>query len=46
MDDGTEVVAGPGDVSSLPRGHDASVVRDEPAVVVDWYGASTYAMAS
>jgi hypothetical protein len=45
MDDGTELVAGPGDVTSLPSGHDAWVVGDEPAVVVDWYGASNYAKA-
>jgi hypothetical protein len=36
MDDGT----GPGDITSLPSGHDACVVGDEPVVVVDWYGAS------
>jgi quercetin dioxygenase-like cupin family protein len=46
MDDGTELVAGPGDVTSLPSGHDAWVVGDEPAVVVDWYGASNYAKPS
>jgi hypothetical protein len=43
MDDGTEFIAGPGDVTSLPSGHDAWVVGDEPAVVVDWFGASSYA---
>ena len=43
MDDGTEFIAEPGDVTSLPSGHDAWVVGDEPAVVVDWYGASGYA---
>jgi len=43
MDDGTEFVAGPGDVTSLPKGHDAWVVGEEPAIVVDWYGASNYA---
>jgi hypothetical protein len=43
MADGAEFEAGPGDVSSLPQGHDAWVVGDEPAVVVDWYGASNYA---
>ncbi len=43
MDDGTELVAGPGDITSLPSGHDAWVVGDEPVVVVDWYGASNYA---
>jgi len=46
MDDGTELVAGPGDITSLPSGHDAWVVGDEPAVVVDWYGASNYAKGS
>jgi hypothetical protein len=45
MDDGTEIVAEPGDVTSLPSGHDAWVVGDETVVVVDWYGASTYARA-
>ena len=43
MDDGTEIVAGPGDITWLPSGHDAWVVGDEPAVVVDWFGASNYA---
>lgn len=36
-DDG---LGGPGDITSLPSGHDAWVVGDEPVVVVDWYGAS------
>ena len=43
MDDGTELRATAGDITSLPSGHDAWVVGDEPVVVVDWYGASTYA---
>lgn len=43
MDDGTEFIAGPGDVTSLPSGHDAWVVGDEPVVVVDWFGVSRYA---
>jgi hypothetical protein len=43
MDDGAEFVAGPGDVTSLPSGHDAWVIGDEPVVVVDWFGASNYA---
>jgi hypothetical protein len=43
MDDGSEFVAGPGDVTALPSGHDAWVVGDQPAVVVDWFGASIYA---
>jgi len=43
MDDGTEFEAGPGDVTSLPSGHDAWVVGNEPVVTVDWFGASNYA---
>ena len=46
MDDGTEFIAGPGDITSLPKGHDAWVVGNEAAVVVDWYGASNYAKAT
>jgi hypothetical protein len=43
MDDGTEILAGPGEVTSLPSGHDAWVVGDEPVVTVDWFGAGSYA---
>jgi hypothetical protein len=43
MDDGTEFVAERGDVTSLPSGHDAWVLGDEPVVVVDRFGASNYA---
>ena len=43
MDDGTEFVAEPGDITSLPSGHDAWVVGDDQVVVVDWFGASNYA---
>ena len=43
MDDGTEFIAGPGDVTALPSGHDAWVLGDEPVVVVDFYGAGNYA---
>jgi hypothetical protein len=43
MDDGTEFVAGPGDITALPSGHDAWVVGDEPVVTVDWFGAGNYA---
>ena len=46
MDDGTEFIAKAGDITSLPSGHDAWVVGDEPVVVVDWYGASSYAKQS
>jgi hypothetical protein len=41
--DGNQFDAGPGQVTSLPAGHDAWVIGDVPAVVVDWYGASNYA---
>jgi hypothetical protein len=43
IDAGTDFVAGPGDVTSLPGGHDAWVLGDEPVVTVDWFGASNYA---
>ncbi|HEV8341423.1 MAG TPA: cupin domain-containing protein [Candidatus Binatia bacterium] len=43
MEDGAEFELGPGDVSVLPKGHDAWVVGNEPVVLVDWYGASNYA---
>jgi hypothetical protein len=43
MADGSEFDAEPGDVTSLPAGHDAWVVGDEDVVVVDWFGASNYA---
>jgi hypothetical protein len=43
MDDGAELRAKPGDITSLPSGHDAWVVGYQPVVVVDWFGASNYA---
>jgi hypothetical protein len=43
MDDGSELECRPGDVSSLPPGHDAWVVGDEPVVVVDFQGMVDYA---
>ena len=43
MADGAEFEAKPGDITSLPSGHDAWVVGDEPVVVIDWQGASQYA---
>jgi quercetin dioxygenase-like cupin family protein len=43
MADGTEFDARPGQVTSLPSGHDAWVVGDEDVVVIDWFGASNYA---
>jgi len=41
--DGAEFDAMPGQVTSLPAGHDAWVVGDEEVVIVDWWGASNYA---
>jgi hypothetical protein len=43
MADGTEIEAGPGMISRLPSGHDAWVVGDEPAILVDWSGAMNFA---
>lgn len=43
MNDGTELECRPGDVSVLPSGHDAWVVGNEPAVVVDFQGMVEYA---
>lgn len=43
MADGAEFEAHPGDITSLPSGHDAWVVGDEDVVVVDWHGATEYA---
>lgn len=43
MDDGTEFDCKAGDVSLLPSGHDAWVVGDQPAVVVDFQGMIDYA---
>lgn len=45
MDDGAELECKPGDVSLLPSGHDAWVVGDEPAIVVDFQGMVDYARA-
>ena len=45
MDDGTEFDSKPGDVTSLPSGHDAWVVGNEPAVIVDFQGMLNYAKA-
>jgi hypothetical protein len=43
MADSTEFDVGPGGLSSLPAGHDAWVVGNEPAVLVDFFGATDYA---
>lgn len=43
MRDGLEFDCMAGDVSSLPAGHDAWVVGDEPVVVVDFQGVFDHA---
>jgi hypothetical protein len=43
IDDGKEFDCKPGDVSLLPSGHDAWVIGNEPAVVVDFQGMIDYA---
>lgn len=35
MDDGSEAEIGPGDIFSIPAGHDAEVIGDEPFVSID-----------
>jgi hypothetical protein len=46
MDDGTERDVGPGEVSSLPSGHDAWVVGDQAVELVDFQGLAEYAKAA
>ena len=41
--DGTEAEAGPGDVVSIPPGHDAEIVGDETCVFIDFSGFEDYA---
>jgi hypothetical protein len=43
MDDGQEIECKPGSLSLLPSGHDAWVVGNEPAVVIDFQGMVDYA---
>ena len=43
MDDGQEINFGPGDAMSIPPGHDAWIVGNEPCVVIDIGGAGNYA---
>jgi hypothetical protein len=43
MDDGSEQEFGPGDVLSVPPGHDAWVVGNDPLVAIDITGMGQYA---
>jgi hypothetical protein len=44
MDDGSEMEYGPGDFGVIPPGHDAWVVGNEPAIVIDFTGLTHYAV--
>lgn len=44
-EDGTTLDAPAGSVYRIAPGHDGSVVGDQPAVVVEFQGAATYAKA-
>ena len=44
MDDGTELVIGPGEACDIPPGHDAWTVGDEACVLVDFGGLQGYAV--
>jgi hypothetical protein len=39
MDDGTDMIAEPGDITSLPSGHGAWMVGDEPVLARELAGA-------
>jgi quercetin dioxygenase-like cupin family protein len=41
MDDGEEMVYGPGDFAIMAPGHDAWVIGDEPCVLIAWQGLPT-----
>lgn len=43
MDDGSKLDIGPGDLVSIPAGHDGWVVGDEPCVLLDFAGMEHYA---
>jgi hypothetical protein len=43
MANGKEFDTGPGDVTSQPSGDDDWVIGPDPVVLVDWYGANSYA---
>lgn len=45
MDDGEIDEYGSGEVFAVPPGHDAEVVGDEPAVVLDFTGVGSFAVS-
>ncbi len=42
-DGGEEMEYGPGDFAIMPPGHDASILGDQPCIVIDWQGFADYA---
>ena len=46
MDDGHEFVMEPGDLFTVPGGHDSWVIGDEPYVSLHFLGADAYASTS
>jgi hypothetical protein len=45
MDDGQEAEIAPGDFVTIPPGHDAWTVGNEPCVILDFVGFADYARA-
>ena len=43
MDDGSEAEFGPGDVGTIPPGHDAWIIGNETFVALDFQGGAVYA---
>jgi len=43
MDDGTKTEFGPGDIGTIPSGHDAWVIGNEPCSAIDITGMTNYA---
>ena len=43
MNDGTELMIGPGDAAAVPPGHDAEVVGDEPYIWLDFGAIGDFA---
>jgi quercetin dioxygenase-like cupin family protein len=43
LTDGTRITIKPGDSYTIPPGHDAKVVGNEPFVGIEWSSAATYA---
>jgi hypothetical protein len=44
MSDGVEYDTHSGQVQAIPQGHDAWVVGDQEVVLIDWFGAGSYAL--